>query len=155
MDSPRTCPFCGGRALRKRPLLDGVELGASMAGASLSVKSPRSKESYLHCNGCMIDYIRADRDVETVAAGLLIEPWAAFQARHYYGEGVAVSDLLRRHCTGMARRVHPLRSLTSVSVVKGELLACFSYAGVRTFGSLVRRRRGGVDFYVLGGLGKA
>ena len=155
MDSPRTCPFCGGRALRKRPLLGGVELGAGMAGAALSVKSPRSAESYLHCNGCMIDYIRADRDAETVAAGLLIEPWAAFQARHYYGEGVAVSDLLRGHCTGMARRVRPGRSVSSVSVVKGELLACFSYRGVRTFGSLVRRRRGGVDFYVLRGLGKA
>ena len=155
MDSPRTCPFCGGRALRKRPLLGGVELGAGMAGVALSVKSPRSKESYLHCNGCMIDYIRADRDVETVAAGLLVGPWVALQARHYYGEGVAVSDLLRRHCTGMARRVHPLRSIASVSVAKNELLACFSYAGVRTFGSLVRRRRGGVGRYVLGELDKA
>ena len=155
MDPPRTCPFCGGRASQRRPRLGEMRLGVKMAGASLSVKSPRSEESYLHCNGCMIDYIRADRDVETIAAGLQIEPWAAFQARHYYGEGVAVSDLLRRHCTGMARMVHPLRSLTSVSVVKGELLACLSYAGIRTFGSLVRRRRGGVDFYVLRGLGKA
>lgn len=155
MDSPRTCPFCGGRALRKKPALDGMELGARVSGAGLSFKAPKAGESYLHCNGCTIDYIRADRDIETIAAGLLIGPLVALQARHYYGEGVAVSDLLRRHCTGMARRVHPLRSLASVSVAKDELLACFSYGGIRTFGSLVRRRKGGVVFYVLGGLDKA
>lgn len=155
MDSPRTCPFCGGRAQRRRPALDGARLGVKIAGTGLSLKAPKSGRSYLHCNGCMIDYIRADRDVETVASGLLAEPLAALQARLYYGEGVAVSDLLRCHCTGMARRVRPGRSLASVSVVRGELLACFSYGGVRTYGTLALRRAGGVDRYVLRGLGRA
>ena len=155
MDSPRTCPFCGGRALRMVPLLDGARLGVKVAGTGLSLKAPRSGQSYLHCNGCMIDYIRADRGVETVTSGLLAEPLAALRARLYYGEGVSVSDLLHCHCTGMARRVRPGRSLASVSVVKGELLACFSYGGVRTYGSLVLRRTGGIDRYVLRGLGRA
>lgn len=59
------------------------------------------------------------------------------------------------YCTGMARRVRAGRSLASVSIVKDELLACFLYGGVRTFGSFVRRRRVGVDRYVLRGLGRA
>ena len=128
-----------------------------MAGASLSVRTARAGGWYLHCNGCTASFVRADRDVKTVAAGLLVDPRAALQVRHYYGEGVTVSDLLDCHLAAMARKVHVRRSLASVSVDKGELLACFLCRGVRTFGSLVRRRKGGGRYYhyVLRGLSKA
>ena len=56
-------------------------------------------------------------------------------------EELAVSDLLLRHCTGMARRVRPRRSIATVSVDNSELFACFLHGGVRTFGSLVRHAR--------------
>ena len=126
-----------------------------MAGVGLSVKA-RSGETYLHCHGCTLDYVRADREVGTVAAGLLVEDRVRSQIKRYYGEGVTVSDLLLRHCTGMARRVRPRRSIASVYVDNSELFACFLRGGVRTFGSLVRRSGGGeYDHYVLRGLGKA
>lgn len=156
MDGPRTCPFCGGRASRRRPPLGGAELGASAAGVGLSLRAAGAGGWYLHCDGCTADFVRADRDVGTIVAGLRVDPRAALQVRHYHGEGVRVSDLLLRHLAAMARRVNARRSLASVSVDRGELLACFSHRGVRTYGSLVRRRDGGgYDHYVLRGLGKA
>lgn len=155
MDGPLACPFCGGRASRKRPPLAGARISGTLPGVGLSLAAAAPVVSYLHCNGCTIDYVRADRDVETVAAGLRVDPRAALQARHYYGEGVTVSDLLRCHLTAMARRVSARRSIASVSVSGRELLACFSYGGVRTYGSLVLRRGGTGDHYTLRGLGKA
>ena len=152
---PPACPFCGGTASRRRPLLDRVGLGGIVAGAGLSLKA-RSWESYLHCHGCTFDYVRADRDAGTIAAGLLVEDRVRSQINRYHGEGVTVSDLLLRHCTGMARRVRPRRSIAAVSVDNSELFACFLHGGVRTFGSLVRRSGGEEgDHYVLRGLGKA
>lgn len=155
MDGPRTCPFCGGRASRRRPPLDGAELRGAVAGAGLSVRTARTGGWYLHCDGCTADYVRADRDIETIAAGLRVDPRVPLQVRHYYGEGLTVSDLLRCHLAAMARRVHARRSLASVHVDRGELLPCFSYRGVRTFGSLVRRRGKGGYHYALRGLSKA
>ena len=155
MNSPLTCPFCGGRASKKRPLLDKIRLGGRVAGTGLSLRA-RSKETYLHCNGCTIDFVRADRDIKTIEAGLRIDPRAASQIEHYHGGDVTVSDLLHSCVTGMARKVRPGRSLASVSVDKGELLVCFLHKGVRTFGPLVRRRdRNGGYHYVLTGLSKA
>ena len=155
MDTYRTCPFCGGRAFPKRPLLDKMRLGGRVAGTGLSLRA-RSKETYLHCNGCTIDFVRADRDIKTIEAGLRIDPRAALQIKHYHGEDVTVYDLLHSCVTGMARMVRPGRSLASVSVDKDELLVCFLHRGIRTFGSLVRRRdRNGGYHYVLTGLSKA
>ncbi len=147
MDGPRTCPFCGGRASRRRPPLDGAELRGAAAGAGLSAGTAGAGGSHLHCDGCTADYVRADRDVETVAAGLRVDPRVPLQVRHYYGEGPTVSGLPRCRLAAMARRVHARRSLATVHVDRAELLPCFSYRGVRTFGSLVRRRgKGGYHY---------
>ena len=70
MDGPLACPL-GGRETR-RPLLDRIRLGGSAAGTGLSPKA-RSGETYLHCHGCTFDYVRADWEVGTVAAGLVAE----------------------------------------------------------------------------------
>ena len=156
MDSPRTCPFCGGRALRKRPALAGAKVSAALAGTGASLEAPRSAP-YLHCNGCTFDFVRADRDVKTIAAGLHVDPRVAHQIRHYHGEGVTVSDLLDRSVIGMARRVHRLRSLVSVSVARDELLVCFLHGGIRTFGSFVKSDGGpgGTTRYTFRGLSRA
>lgn len=70
MDDPLACPF-DGRATR-RPLLDRMRPGGSVARVGPSPKA-RSGETYLHCHGCTIDYVRADREVGTVAAGLVTD----------------------------------------------------------------------------------
>ena len=107
----------------------------------------RGGGSHLHCGGCTADYVRADRDVETIAAGLRVDPRVPLQVRHYYGEGPTVSGLLRCRLAAMARRVHARRSPASARADRAELLPCFSYRGVRTFGPLVRRRgKGGYHY---------
>ena len=119
------------------------------------MRTARAGGWYLHCDGCTTDYVRADRDVETIAAGLRVDPRVPLQVRHYCGEGVTVSDLLDGHLAAMARRVHARRSLASVHVDRGELFLCFSYRGIRTFGSLVRRRGRRGYHYLLRGLSRA
>lgn len=156
MDSPCTCPFCGAKASLKKPSLDGIRLGGKVAGTGLSIRA-RSKETYLHCNGCTFEFVRADRDIATIAAGLRVDPRVAYQIRHYHGEGVTVSDLLGRSITGMARKVNRIRSLASVSVARDELLVCFLHGGVRTFGSFVKSDDGpeGTSCYTLRSLSRA
>ena len=79
-----TCPFCGGRPVKKRPWLAGAQIGASAGGlgASLLLASPR--EAYLKCHGCMIKYIDTRRDARTLLRGLHVERRATFQVRCYY-----------------------------------------------------------------------
>ena len=149
MDGARTCPFCGGMAVRRRPALSGAKMGATIGGTGLSLEAGGSEESYLKCNGCTMEFVRADRDVDTILAGLRARRRIAAQIRHYYGEGVTVTDLLTGHVTAMARKANHYRSLASVSVSKKELIICFSYKNIRTFGSFVRKsdRSSGRRYY--------
>lgn len=147
VDSALTCPFCGGRAHRVRPILAWARLGVTVGGTGgfLDIRRP---ESYLRCHGCTMEFVRADRDVGNILAGLRVERRVAGRVRHYYGEGVTASDLLARHRTAMARRASRCRSLASVSVSRKELFVCFRRGGVRTFGSFVKRSSGDGEYYV-------
>lgn len=115
------------------------------AGGFLDIRRP---ESYLRCHGCTMEFVRADRDVGNILAGLRVERRVAGRVRLYYGEGVTASDLLARHRTAMARKASRYRSLASVSVSKRELFVCFRRGGVRTFGSFVKKSSGGGEYYV-------
>lgn len=153
-----TCPFCGGSPVKKRPWLAGTRIAAGAAGIGASLEAPDSREEYLQCRGCMIEYVDAERDIETILQGLRVERAVAFQIRSYYGEGgPTAADLLARHRTAIVRRAAGRRSILSVSVDRGELIACFLYNGVRTFGLLVKSGDGpdGASRYVFRWLSKA
>lgn len=153
-----TCPFCGGSPVKKKPWLAGARIAAGAAGIGASLEAADPREEYLQCRGCMIEYVDAERDIETILQGLRVERAVAFQIRSYYGEGgPTAADLLARHCTAIVRRAAGRRSILSVSVDRGELIACFLYNGVRTFGSLVKSGDGpgGASRYVFRWLSKA
>ena len=151
-----TCPFCGGRPVRKRPILDGAKIGVRVAGIGASLETKRSGGSYLRCNGCAREYVPAERDIGNILSGLEVEPWVPPLIGLYHGEGVTVTDLLTAHRTAIVRKVHHYRSYVSVSTAKKEIVVCFRRGGVRTFGTFVRRagKRGSGDRYVFRGLGK-
>ena len=154
---PAHCPFCGGRPAKRGTALDGVKIGFRAAGVEASIDAKGSGETYYRCNGCMIEYADAERDIETILRGLRVEHEVAYQIRAYYGDGPTATDLLTRHRTAIVRRAHRRRSVLSVSVDGGELIACFLYNGVRTFGTLARvdGGPGGTSHYVFRGLGRA
>ena len=132
-------------------------MGAAAGGLGGSLRAPAPGESYLWCNGCAIAYVPAERDIATILSGLRVERRVAYQTRCYYGEGPTPTGLLTRHRTAIVRRVNIRRSILSVSVARDELIACFLYGGVRTFGSLVKRDDGpgGTSRYTLRWLGRA
>ena len=157
MARPDPCPFCGGRPVKKRPWLAGARVGANAGGIGGSFRLADSREAYLKCYGCMIEYVAAERDVKTILRGLRVERAADFQIRCYYGEGLTAADLLTRHRTAIVRRASRRRSVLSVSADRGELIICFLYNGVRTFGSFVKSSDGpgGASRYIFRGLSRA
>lgn len=133
-----TCPLCGGTSIKRAPLLDRLkEAGGPAVG--VTVKMRKSGEEYLKCNGCTAEFVRAERDIEVIMNGLEVSRNVPVQIGHIYKEAVRVSDLLTEHRTAIVRRVNVGRSLLGVSVAKGELIICFRYKGIRTFGSFVRK----------------
>ena len=151
------CPFCGGRPIRKRPLLDGAKIAFHTALGGASVEPEQSGETYLKCNGCAREFVPADRDIENILFGLRIEPSVPHLIRRYHGEGVTVTDLLTKHRTDIVRKAHHYRSRVSVSAVKNEIIICFRRRGVRTFGTFAQKsdKSGGANYYIFKGLSKA
>ena len=138
MAAPHTCPLCGGASIRQAPLLDRLkEVDIPAVGGSAKVR--KSGEGYLRCHGCTAEFVHVERDIEPIMNGLMVQSNILNQIRRYYGEGVKVSDLLAKHRTAIIRKVSARRSLLGVSVTKKELIVCFRYMGVRTFGSFVRK----------------
>ena len=138
MAAPDTCPLCGGASIRQAPLLDRLkEVGIPAVGGSVKIR--KSGEGYLKCHGCTAEFVHVERDIEPIMNGLTVQSHIPDQIKRYHGEAVKVSDLLTRHRTAIIRRVSARRSLLGVSVAKKELIVCFRYRGVRTFGSFVRR----------------
>ena len=130
-------------------------MGVGSIGASL--RPANSREAYLKCHGCMIEYVDTGRDARALLCGLRVEPRAAFQIRSYHGKGMTARRLLAEHSTAVVRRVRSRRSIFSVSVDGDELIACFLHGGVRTFGSLVRGDDGpgGTSRYAFRSLSRA
>lgn len=152
-----TCPFCGGRPIRKRPLLDGALIAFHTALGGASVEPKQSGESYLKCNGCAREFVPADRDIENILLGLRVEPSVLPLIRRYHGEGVTVTDLLTEYRTDIVRKAHHYRSCVSVSAARNEIIICFRRRGVRTFGTFAQKSdtSGGGDHYIFRGLSKA
>lgn len=138
------CPLCGGKTLKAVPLLDRIKKAKGPAvGGSVSIR--KSGEEYLKCNGCTAEFVPAERDIKVIMNGLMVKSNIPDQIKHYYGKAIKVYDLLTKHRTAIVRRVNVRRSLLGVSVAKKELIICFKYGGVRTFGSFIREadpRRG-------------
>lgn len=130
-------------------------MGAGPIGGSF--RPANSREVYLQCRGCMIEYVDAARDIEAILRDLRVEQTVAFQMRCYYGEGMTARRLLAEHRTAVVRRVSGRRSIFSVYVDRGELIACFLYGGVRTFGSFAKGDDGpgGTPRYTFKGLSQA
>ena len=134
------CPFCGGCLLVKGPLAERVEeAGVSIAGSGGSAKLRKSGDTYFTCNGCMMAFVDADRDIEGILRGLKSKANIAHRTRHFYGEGVTPRELLENHRTAILRKANPRRSLLGVSLARKELIICFSYNEIRTYGSFIRK----------------
>ena len=132
-----TCPLCGGASIRRAPLLDRLrELGIPAVGGGF--KTRKSGEEYLKCHGCTAEFVHTDRDIKTIMNGLAVQENVPAQIEHYYKRQIRISDLLTRHRTAIIRRVSARRSMLGVSTAKRELIICFMYRGVRTYGTFVR-----------------
>ena len=136
------CPFCGGRALPRRPGLERLSGSTITVGpASLNLAVGPSGEEYYSCRGCNMAFVFADRDIKALLPGLAVDSNIPTLISHYYGDGVSARDLLAEHSTAVVRKVRPSLSFLSPSAARNELVVCFNYRSVRTFGSL-RRRKG-------------
>ena len=135
--TPDTCPVCGGESIRRAPLLDRIK-GVGIPAVGGSLKTRKSCETYLKCHGCTVEFVYAERGIEQIMNGLLVEDNIPDQIEYYYKEAIEVPDLLTKHRTAIIRRVHVKRSLLGVSSAKKELIICFKYKGIRTFGSFIR-----------------
>lgn len=124
----------------KGPLAERIkEAGVDIAGSGGSAKLRKSGDTYFTCNGCMKAFVDADRDIEGILRGLKSKANIAHRTRHFYGEGVTPSELLENHRTAILRKANPRRSLLGVSLARKELIICFSYNGIRTYGSFIRK----------------
>ena len=134
---PDTCPLCGGASIRRAPLLDRLrEVRVPVVGGSVGTRE--SGEKYLKCHGCTAEFVHTDRDIKTIMNGLVVQDNVPAQIEHYYKRRIRVADLLTRHRTAIIRRVSARRSMLGVSTAKRELIICFMYRGVRTYGTFVR-----------------
>ena len=135
---PDTCPICGGASIRRAPLLDRLkELGIPAVGGGF--KTRKSGEEYLKCHGCGAEFVPINRDIKTIMNGLMVQKNVPDLIEYYYKRRIKVSDLLTRHRTAIIRRVNVKRSMLGVSASQKELIICFMYRGVRTFGTFVRK----------------
>lgn len=158
MDSVTKCPFCGGQAAIKRPKLDLLKkVGGKAYGFEGYVETRRLKDVYYKCNGCMMEYVCADREIESILAGLEVGDSIQGRIKQYYNEDVSVVDLLTEYSTGMVRKANNYLSFISTHVVKDELIICFRYKKVRTFGTFIKRSRKGSNevYYLFDELNKA
>lgn len=135
--TPDTCPICGGTSIKRAPLFDRLK-GVGIPAVGGSLKTRKSCETYLKCHGCTAEFVYAERGIEQIMNGLLVEDNIPGQIEYYYKEAIEVPDLLTKHRTAIIRRVHVKRSLLGVSSTKKELIICFNYKGIRTFGSFIR-----------------
>ena len=141
------CPFCGGLGLPKKPVIDRLSGSSVSVGvASLHLVVDSSGEEYYKCHGCDMSFVFADREVETMLPGMMVDLSVAIRIKHYYGDGVSARDLLTRHRTATVRKVRGRLSFFSSRTARNELIVCFNCNGIRTFGSF-RRRRGANGYY--------
>lgn len=152
MNAGDPCPICGGRIFVKGPLAGRVkEAGAAVAGSGGSAKFRKPDDSYFACNGCMMAFVDADRDINGILYNLKSGANIAYRTRHFYNGEITPRELLENCRTAIVRKVNLKRSLLSVSLAKKELIICFSYKGFKTYGSFIKKK----DYYEFRELSKA
>ena len=154
--SPVPCPFCGGRGLPKKPGIDRLSgSSVSVGAASLRLVVDSKGEEYYKCHGCDMSFVLADREIETILPGMMVNLSVPIRIRHYYGGGVSARDLLTRHCAAAVRKARGRLSFFASRMAQNELVLCFNYNGIRTFGSFRRRRGANGYYYTFEGLDRA
>jgi len=105
------CPFCGGKPIKKNPLLDRITKvraggGASQVSAhgSVEMNANPQKEEYYLCNGCNQKYVWAPIDIDLIIKHLDAEENIAKLIYHYYKDEVMLTDLLTKYRTGIVRK---------------------------------------------------
>ena len=149
------CPFCDGKTTRKKPALGQTKGTGMPGGTGAPPRTSRSKEPHLTCRDCTREFIRVDKDVKTIAAGLQVEARIAFRIKLYYGDDVTVNSLLAEHLTGMVKKTRDHRPYVQASLAKKELVICFCHNKVRTYGSFIREGGKPSGHYVFKELSKA
>ena len=140
------CPFCGGVVFPRWPWRDHLPvLYIRVRSSTLRLAAGREGRAHLGCHGCEMSFVPADADMAAILPGLRVRRNAAICARHYYGDGVSVRDLLARHRTAVVKRVRWRPPLLSSKAARSELVVCLKYNGMRTFCTL--RLRGGDGSY--------
>lgn len=127
----------------------------SVGAASLRLVVDSKGEEYYKCHGCDMSFVFADREIETMLPGMMVSLSVPIRIKHYYGGGVSARDLLTRHRTATVRKVRGRLSFFSSKTARNELVVCFNYNGVRTFGSFRRRRGDNGYYYTFEGLDRA
>ena len=146
------CPFCRGQLHTKRLLSDRVKkVGGRVAGIGASAELRKSGEYYFTCNGCMIKFVDADRDMGIILRNLRAGANIAYRIRHFYGKELPPSKLLTDCRIGIVRKVNPAKSLLGMSIAKKELIVCFSHDEIMTYGSFVKNK----DRYIFKELSQA
>jgi len=143
MNDVDPCPFCGGNKIKKLPISDKVKkvnASGSGNGGGLEVESNPDKEYFFKCNGCNLKFVDAERDIDGITNNLQVRANIAILIRKYYHENISVSDLLLKHRVAIVRKPSNFFSFIADKVVEKELIICFLYNGIRTFGSFVKEK---------------
>ena len=152
------CPFCGGRADIKRPKLDVIKkMSAEAYGLGGSVETRRMSDIYYKCNGCTMEFVHAEREIESILVGLEIGEKVPNQIKRCYSGSVSAIDLLTEHRTAIVRKANNYLSFISAHIVKDEQMICFCYNNVRTYGTFVKKSKksSNGDYYLFEKLNKA
>ena len=133
------CPFCKGQLITKRLPSDKVKkVGGRVMGTGASVELRKSGGSYFTCNGCRMKFVDADRNMGAILRNLKVGANIAYRIIHFYGKELPPTKLLSDHRIAVVRKVNPAKSLLGMSIAKKELIVCFSYNGIMTYGSFIK-----------------
>ncbi len=150
MNDSDPCPFCGGNKIKKLPLSDKVKKANASAGGNsggIEIESNPDKEFFFKCNGCNFKFVDADRDIKGIMNNLKVGVNIAILIRTYYHENVSVTDLLTNHRVAIVRKPRNFLSFIANKVVDKEVIICFNYNGIRTFGSFVKEKDKEIGIY--------
>lgn len=135
VNSDNPCPFCSGATARKLPAQGPAGAGGPQVGTGAPSKTPRPAEPHLSCSGCAKEFVPDEEDIVIIVSCLQVETSRIMSC---YGDGVTADGLLVEQHTGMAKKIRGHHPHALIFLARGDLIVCFRYNNVRTYGSFIR-----------------